>query len=113
MKASLIAAALIALPTLVACATSSIDQTNRAEAWSRCRTAPNPETRDRCIETEMALMTARQEREAASRAERRKAAEESQAIHEAQGISREDARQTSALAKPGISSNTVGQAKPL
>ena len=74
--------------------TSSIDQTNRAEAWSRCRTAPNPETRDRCIETEMALMTARQEREAASRAERRKAAEESQAIHEAQGISREDARQT-------------------
>ena len=82
MKASLIAAALIALPTLVACATSSIDQTNRAEAWSRC------------IETEMALMTARQEREAASRAERRKAAEESQAIHEAQGISREDARQT-------------------
>ena len=42
----------------------------------------------------MALMTARQEREAASRAERRKAAEESQAIHEAQGISREDARQT-------------------
>ena len=94
MKASLSAAALIALPTLVACATSSIDQTNRAEAWSRCRTAPNPETRDRCIETEMALMTARQEREAASRAERRKAAEESQAIHEAQGISREDARQT-------------------
>ena len=94
MKASLIAAALIALPTLVACTTSSVDQANRAEAWSRCRTAPNPETRDRCIQTEIALLEARQEREAASYAEKKRAAEERQAVNEAQGISREDARQT-------------------
>jgi hypothetical protein len=94
MKASLIAAALIALPILAACATSSVDQANRAEAWSRCRTAPDPDTRDRCIETEMALMTARQEREAASRAEKRKAAEESQAIHEAQGLPRDAVQET-------------------
>jgi hypothetical protein len=94
MKAPLFAAALLIAPLLAGCATSSRDQANRAEAWSRCRTAPNPETRDRCIETEIALLEARQDREAASRAADRKAAEEREAIREAQGISREDARET-------------------
>ncbi|MDX1292561.1 MAG: hypothetical protein R3265_07110 [Hyphomonas sp.] len=94
MKLRLIAAALVALPTLAACASSSADQARRAEAWSRCRTAPNPETRDRCIETEIALLEARESQEAASRAERDRLAEERQARLEAQGISREDARQT-------------------
>lgn len=94
MKAPMIAAALIALPTLIACASSSGDSARRAEAWSRCRTAPDPETRDRCIETEVALLEAREERDAASRAERDRAAEERQAVLEAQGISRDDARQT-------------------
>ena len=81
MKMRLIATAMIALPTLAACATSSVDRANRAEAWSRCRTAPNPETRDRCIETEMALMQASQERDAASRA-----AEAFEALNEPRGV---------------------------
>jgi len=94
MKTRLIAITLLAMPILAACASSSADQANRAEAWSRCRTAPNPETRDRCIETEIALLEARAAREAASRAERDREAEERQATLEAQGISPKDARQT-------------------
>ena len=94
MKARLFAAALIASPALAACTTSSVDQANRAEAWSRCRTAPNPETRDRCIETEIALLEARQEREAESSAARKKAAEDREAINEAQGLPRQAVRET-------------------
>lgn len=95
MKVPMIAAALlVAGPFLAGCATSSVDKRNRAEAWSRCRTAPDPETRDRCIDTEVALLEARQERNAASYAERMKAAEEREAINEAQGLPREAVRET-------------------
>ena len=86
MKMRLIATALIALPTLGACATSSVDRANRAEAWSRCRTAPDPVTRDRCIETEIALMQASQERDAASRAATEKQAEAFEALKEPRGV---------------------------
>ena len=86
MKMRLIATAMIALPTLAACATSSVDRANRAEAWSRCRTAPDPETRDRCIETEIALMQASQERDAASRAAAEKQDEAFEALNEPRGV---------------------------
>lgn len=60
MKLAIMSAAIVTIPILTGCMTSSEDQVRRTEAWSRCRTAPNPEIRDRCIETEIALMEAKE-----------------------------------------------------
>lgn len=93
MKRTLFLAALIATPLLVqACA--SADQTRRTEAWSRCSKAPNPDIRDRCIQTEMALIEDRERQELESRQKAEQRAEERQAQLEAHGVPSDEARQT-------------------
>ena len=92
MKRIVLTAILVTAPLLGACA--SADRTHRAEAWSRCRNAPSPEIRDRCIKTEVALIEAREQREADSRATARKSAEEREAQLQAHGVAAEDAVQT-------------------
>ena len=92
-------AALLALLTcssllVQACASTSADQVRRSEAWSRCRTAPNPEVRDRCIKTEVALMEARERNETESRENAQREAEDRQGVLEAHGVPSDEARQT-------------------
>lgn len=95
MKKTLLTTVLLICPPLLAgCVTKSAAEVRRAEAWSRCQTAPNPEIRDRCIETEIALMEAQDRKNAASRAAREQEAEDRQAVLEAHGVPADKAEQT-------------------
>lgn len=94
MKKALLTALLICSPMLAGCATKSAAEARRAEAWSRCRTSPNPEVRDRCIATEIALMEAQEQRDAASRDAYEKEQEDRQAVLEAHGVPKDKAEKT-------------------
>ncbi len=93
MKIILAAALLMTGPVLAGCSSTSGESARRAEAWSRCSTAPNPEIRDRCIETEIALLEAKEQKDADSRAAYEKEAEQRQAVLEAQGVPEDKAKQ--------------------
>ena len=56
----------IALCGLAACETTSDNAAYWREADSKCRYAPDPETRRTCIDTEIALMKEREARQAES-----------------------------------------------
>lgn len=94
MKRAYTAVAIALIAMLPACTTKSAAQLRRSEAWSRCANSPTPETRNTCIETEIALIEARDRSDAESRARAVQDAEDRQAKLEASGVPRDAARQT-------------------
>ena len=85
---------ILALPLMAGCVSSNRHDANKAEAYANCRYTPNPDARDKCVKTELALIEARQRNEAQRIQSDREDAEQRQAILEASGIPREDAKQT-------------------
>ncbi|MEZ5987027.1 MAG: hypothetical protein R3B94_13860 [Hyphomonas sp.] len=86
--------AMLALPLMAGCVSSNSAEGNQAEAYAKCRYTPGPEERAKCIKTELALIEARDRKEAERIQTDRETAEQRQAILEASGVSREDAKQT-------------------
>ncbi|KCZ83188.1 hypothetical protein HAD_15912 [Hyphomonas adhaerens MHS-3] len=84
----------LALPLMAGCVSANSQESNKAEAYAKCSYTPNPDAREKCIKTELALIEARQRSDAQRIQTDREAAEERQAILEASGVSREDAKQT-------------------
>jgi hypothetical protein len=84
----------LGLPLLTGCVSTNSDESRQAEAYSRCSYAPGPDERAKCMKTELALIEARDREEAERVQADREAAEHRQAVLEASGVSREDARQT-------------------
>ncbi|MEZ6012070.1 MAG: hypothetical protein R3C08_09400 [Hyphomonas sp.] len=84
----------LALPLMAGCVAASNNEANQAEAYSRCSYTPGPKERAACIKTELALIEARERRDAEKVQTDREAAERRQAELEASGLSSEDARQT-------------------
>ncbi len=85
---------MLALPMMAGCVSANSHEGNKAEAYAKCSYTPNPDAREKCIKTELALIEAR-DRAAAERTQSdREAAEQRQAVLEASGVSREDAKQT-------------------
>ena len=83
-----------ALPLMAGCVSANSAEGHKAEAYAKCRYAPGPEEREKCMKTELALIQARERNEAQRIQTDREAAEQRQAILEASGVSREDAKQT-------------------
>ena len=86
---------LLALPLMAGCVSSNSQEGNMAEAYAKCSYAPGPKEREKCIKTELALIEARDRADAERVQSEREAAEQTQAILEASGIPREEAKQTS------------------
>lgn len=86
--------AMLALPLMAGCVSSNSAEGHKAEAYAKCRYAPGPEEREKCMKTELALIEARERTEAERLQTDRTDAEQRQAILEASGVSREDAKQT-------------------
>lgn len=84
----------LALPLMAGCVAASNDEANQAEAYSRCSYTPGPKERAACVKTELALIEARERRDAEKVQTDQEAAERRQSELEASGISREDAQQT-------------------
>lgn len=84
----------LALPLMAGCVSANSQEGNMAEAYAKCRYAPGPEEREKCIKTELALIEARDRADAQRVQSDREAAEQREAILEASGVSREDAKQT-------------------
>ena len=84
----------LAFPLMAGCVSSNSAEGNKAEAYAKCRYTPGPEERAKCIKTELALIEARERKEAERVQTDRETAEQRQAILEASGVSREDAKQT-------------------
>ena len=84
----------LALPLLAGCVSSNSAESRQAEAYARCSYAPGPDERAKCMKTELALIEARDRKEAERVQTDREAAEQRQAVLEASGVSREDAKQT-------------------
>jgi hypothetical protein len=84
----------LALPLMAGCVAASNDEANQAEAYSRCSYTPGPKERAACIKTELALIEARERKEAGKIQTDQEAAERRQAELEAAGISPDDAQQT-------------------
>ncbi len=72
---------LLALPLMAGCASSNSQENNKAEAYAKCSYTPNPDARQKCIKTELALIEAR-ERAAAERVQSDRGA----------GVSQEEAK---------------------
>ena len=87
-------AALIALPLMAGCVSANSAEGRQAEAYARCSYTPGPEERAACIKTELALIEARDRAAAEKIKSDQEAAEQRQAILEASGVPREDAKQT-------------------
>jgi len=85
---------LLALPLMAGCVSANSEEGNMAEAYAKCSYAPGPKEREKCIKTELALIEARDRADAQQIQSDREAAEQRQAILEASGVSREDAKQT-------------------
>ncbi len=88
-----LALALIALPLLAACTTVSGDEARRAEAYSNCRASPGPDARESCMKTQIALLEARDRREAERVVADQEAAERRQAEREAMGVPSDEAKE--------------------
>ena len=89
-----IALMIAALPLMAGCVSANSAEARQSEAYARCKYAPGPEAREKCMKTELALIEARERREAEQIKADQEAAEQRQAILEASGVSREDAKQT-------------------
>lgn len=86
--------ALIAQTLLAGCVSANSAESRQAEAYARCSYTPGPDERASCIKTELALIEARDRATAAKIKSDQEAAEQRQAVLEASGVSREDAKQT-------------------
>ncbi|MEZ5945836.1 MAG: hypothetical protein R3C04_03110, partial [Hyphomonas sp.] len=82
----LLAATLLVAPLLGACVSSNSAEGRKAEAYARCKYSPGPEARDKCMKTELALIEAREQKEADRLQSDREAAERRQAELEAAGV---------------------------
>lgn len=89
-----LAFAVLTLPLLAGCVSSNSAEANQAEAYARCKYSPGPDARDKCMKTELALIQARERQRAQNIADDRADAEQRQSVLEAQGVSRDDAKQT-------------------
>ncbi|MEZ5998475.1 MAG: hypothetical protein R3B98_07260 [Hyphomonas sp.] len=89
----LLAAALIAAPLLGACVSSNSAEGRQAEAYARCKYSPGPDARDKCMKTELALIEARDRKEAERVKTDQEDAERRQAELEASGVPSDDAKQ--------------------
>ncbi|MCA8892848.1 MAG: hypothetical protein KDA56_13755 [Hyphomonas sp.] len=85
---------MLATPLMAGCVSANSAEGAKAEAYAKCRYAPGPEEREKCMKTELALIQARERNEAQRIQTNREDAEQRQAILEASGVSREDAKQT-------------------
>ena len=85
---------MLATPLMAGCVSANSAEGAKAEAYAKCRYAPGPEEREKCMKTELALIQARERNEAKRIQTNREDAEQRQAILEASGVSREDAKQT-------------------
>lgn len=85
---------MLATPLMAGCVSANSAEGAKAEAYAKCRYAPGPEEREKCMKTELALIQARERSEAQRIQTNREDAEQRQAILEASGVSREDAKQT-------------------
>jgi len=84
----------LALPLLAGCVSATAAESRQAEAYARCSYAPGPDERARCMKTELALIEARDRKEADRAQADHEAAEHRQAVLEASGMSSNDAKQT-------------------
>jgi hypothetical protein len=85
---------ILTLPLMAGCVSANTQEGNMAEAYARCSYTPNPDAREKCIKTELALIEARDRAKSERVQSDREAAEQREAILEASGVSREDAKQT-------------------
>jgi hypothetical protein len=84
----------LALPLLAGCVSTNSAEGREAEAYARCSYSPGPDERAKCMKTELALIEARDRKEAERVQADREAAERRQAELEASGVPRDAARQT-------------------
>ncbi|HPE47910.1 MAG TPA: hypothetical protein PLR76_05920 [Hyphomonas sp.] len=94
MRRFLTATILLAAPLLAACVSSNSAEGREAEAYAKCSYSPGPKEREACIKTELALIEARDRKEAEAAKADQEAAERRQAELEAAGVPRDDAAQT-------------------
>ena len=89
-----VALALLVLPLMAGCASASSAERRHSEAYAHCKYSPGPKERETCIKTELALIEARERKEAQEADAEHEAAEQRQAIREASGMTAEDARES-------------------
>ena len=81
---------ILALPLMAGCVSSNSTEGNKAEAYAKCSYSPGPEERAKCIKTELALIEARERKEAERQQDEQEADEHRDAVLEATGVPREE-----------------------
>ena len=81
---------ILALPLMAGCVSSNSAEGNQAEAYAKCSYSPGPEERAKCIKTELALIEARERKEAERQQTELEADEHRDAVLEATGVPREE-----------------------
>ena len=71
---------MLATPLMAGCVSANSAEGAKAEAYAKCRYAPGPEEREKCMKTELALIQARERNEAQRIQTNREDAEQRQAI---------------------------------
>ena len=88
----LFALAVLTLPALAGCVSSNSTEGRQSEAYARCSYSPGPKEREECMKAQMALLEARDRKADAQTDADRAAAEQRQAVLEASGVPRDQAR---------------------
>ena len=89
----MIPAALLALPLMAGCVSSNSAEGRQSEAYARCSYTPGPDERAKCMKTELALIEARERKDAETTQADRDDAEQRQARLEASGVPHDKAKE--------------------